>query len=252
MGKYNILNVTFNNITKSELLENFTEGILFTPNIDVVLNSHNIKDVYEAYQHASYVVCDSKVIGLFSPLAGIHIKEVIPGSSFFAEYYNFHKDDLSCKIFLLGAKKGVAEIAMKNINSKIGRNIVVGVYSPPLGFEKDSIESQKIVDIVDASRATVVVTGFSEPKQPIWIANNYKRFHSAKSFLALGSTIDFEAGIIKNVPVFYRKYALEWFYRIFSQPKRTIPRVIRDLSFFGLFLKQILGCYNNPFINSEK
>ena len=45
---------------------------------------------------------------LFGKLLKTPIKEAIPGSSFFTSYYMYHKNDADCKIFLLGAKEGIA------------------------------------------------------------------------------------------------------------------------------------------------
>lgn len=247
MDKIRILNVEFDNITKDELLKKYNRGLLLTPNVDVVLNNNSIKDVYNAYKKGSFVVCDSKIIGIFAPLVGFRFKEIIPGSLFFEDYYMYHANDPSCSIFLLGAANGVGEEAKKRINKKVGRTIVVGTYSPPIGFEKDDKEIKKIISIIDNSKATVVVTGLSEPKQPIWLARYMNDFSFAKSFLALGSTIDMEAGLINKAPSFYRNHSLEWLYRMFSQPKRTIPRVWRDLMFFWYLFLQIIGRYKNPF-----
>jgi UDP-N-acetyl-D-mannosaminuronic acid transferase (WecB/TagA/CpsF family) len=61
------------------------------------------------------VVCDSKILYLFGKLLKTPIKEAIPGSSFFTSYYMYHKDDANCKIFLLGAKEGIAAKAMERI-----------------------------------------------------------------------------------------------------------------------------------------
>lgn len=244
-----ILNVVFNNITKKELLESFHEGLLLTPNIDVVLNNNSNIEVYQAYKKGTFIVCDSRVLGKLAPILGYKFKEIIPGSLFFEDYYMYHAEDPDCRIFLLGAAEGVAEKAKKKINEIVGRDIVVGAYSPPMGFEKNKNEIEKIISIIDDSKATVVVTGLSEPKQPIWLANYMDRFANAKSFLALGSTIDMEAGLINRAPEFYRKHSLEWLYRMFSQPKRTIPRVWRDLTFFWFLFLQKIGRYNNPFEN---
>jgi UDP-N-acetyl-D-mannosaminuronic acid transferase (WecB/TagA/CpsF family) len=85
--------------------------------------------------------------------------EAIPGSSFFTSYYMYHKDDADCKIFLLGAKEGVAAKAMERINAKVGRQIVVGAYSPSFGFEKNEEECKEIVSIINKSGANVVLVG---------------------------------------------------------------------------------------------
>jgi len=42
-------------------------------------------------------------------------------------------------MFLLGAAPGVAQKAQKNINFKVGREMVVGTHSPSFGFEKKNM-----------------------------------------------------------------------------------------------------------------
>ena len=70
--------------------------------------------------------------------------EAIPGSSFFTAFYNYHKNNPNCKIFLLGAMDGVAQTAMHKINEKAGREIIVGAMSPSYGFEKKNEENERI------------------------------------------------------------------------------------------------------------
>lgn len=107
MNIVKILNTRINNITQQELLENLTEGVLVTPNLDHLIKLQKDREFYEVYQKAEWVVCDSKILYLFSKLLKTPIKEAIPGSSFFTSYYMYHKDDTDCKIFLLGAREGL-------------------------------------------------------------------------------------------------------------------------------------------------
>lgn len=66
--------------------------------------------------------------------------------------------------------------------------------------------------------------------------------------MALGATIDFEAGNIKRAPRWVQKCAMEWLYRIYCEPKRMFKRYIcDDLIFFWYLFKQVLGIYKNPF-----
>ena len=53
------------------------------------------------------------------------------------------------KIFLLGAKEGIAAKAMERINQKVGRNMVVGAHSPSFGFEKHDEECEELVYIMN-------------------------------------------------------------------------------------------------------
>jgi len=66
--------------------------------------------------------------------------------------------------------------------------------------------------------------------------------------MALGATIDFEAGNVKRAPKFFQKYALEWLYRFLMEPKRLFRRYfVHDIQFFYYFAKQLFGIYHDPF-----
>lgn len=163
-------------------------------------------------------------------------------------YCDYHAKDENIKIFLLGAKEGVGEVARKRINSRIGREIVVETYSPPFGFEKDEEECNHIVDILKKSEANVVLVGLGNPKQTKWIYKYKNELPNINLFMALGATIDFEAGNVKRAPEIFQKLALEWLYRFLKDPKRLFKRYfVDDMQFFYYFTKQLLGVYKNPF-----
>ncbi|MDO4184909.1 MAG: WecB/TagA/CpsF family glycosyltransferase [Bacteroidales bacterium] len=243
-----ILNIHINSLSEADLLKELDRGVLVTPNLDHLVKLQKDRDFYECYRKAEWVVCDSKVLYLASKLLPHPIKQAIPGSSFFTSYYMFHKNDFGCKIFLLGAKDGVASKAMARINEKIGRNIVVGAHSPSFGFEKNEIECSEIIHIINESGANVVLVGVGAPKQEKWIFKYKEQMPNVKLWMALGATIDFEAGNVKRAPQWMQTLSIEWFYRFLMEPKRLFKRYfIDDMTFFYYFSKQLLGVYNNPF-----
>ena len=243
-----VLNIDILNITRQQLLENLHEGVLITPNLDHLIKLQKDKEFYDCYKKAKWVVCDSNILRLFSKLLKKPFLEAIPGSSFFTSYYMYHKDDADCKIFLLGAKEGVAAKAMERINAKVGRQIVVGAYSPSFGFEKNEEECKEIVNIINKSGANVVLVGVGAPKQEKWIMKWKHMMPGVKVWMALGATIDFEAGNVKRAPKIYQKLAMEWLYRFTREPKRLFHRYfVDDMKFFWYFGKQLLGIYKDPF-----
>ena len=248
METVKVLNIDILNITRQQLLENLHEGVLITPNLDHLIKLQKDKDFYDCYKKAEWVVCDSNILRLFSKLLKTPFVEAIPGSSFFTSYYMYHKDDADCKIFLLGAKEGVAAKAMERINAKVGRQIVVGAYSPSFGFEKNEEECKEIVNIINKSGANVVLVGVGAPKQEKWIMKWKHLMPGVKVWMALGATIDFEAGNVKRAPKIYQKLAMEWLYRFTREPKRLFHRYfVDDMKFFWYFGKQLLGVYKDPF-----
>lgn len=248
MEKVKILNVRIQSITENGLLDSLKEGVLVTPNVDHLVKLQRDKEFYDVYQKAEWVVCDSKILYLLSKLLKHPLPEAIPGSSFFTAYYMYHKNDQNCKIFLLGAAEGIAEKAMKNINEKVGRRIVVGAHSPSYGFEKNEQECEELVRIVNESGANVLLVGVGAPKQEKWIMKYRDRMPGVDVFMALGATIDFEAGTLKRAPMIWQKCGMEWLYRVIKEPKRLFKRYfVDDMQFFYYFTKQLLGIYKNPF-----
>lgn len=250
METVRILNVDLLSLTKIELLQNLNKGVLITPNVDQLMKLQYDKDFYNICRQAEWVVCDSKILYLLSKLLKRSLPEAIPGSSFFAEYYLYHKDDPNCKIFLLGAMDGVAQKAMKRINEKVGRQIVVGAYSPSYGFERKDEENRVIYKMINESGANVVLVGVGCPKQEKWIDKHKTKMPHVDLWMALGATIDFEAGNVKRAPKIYQKLAMEWFYRFLMEPRRMFKRYfVDDMMFFYYFAKQLFGIYKNPFKN---
>lgn len=248
MQKIKILNIGIDNVSSLELLRSLKQGVLVTPNIDHLVKLQKNKELYNLYSKVEWIVCDSKVIYLFSRLLQCSLRDVIPGSSFFPKFYMYHKDDMDCRIFLLGAMEGVAVKAMENINQKVGRKIVVGAYSPSYGFEKEQNENEEIYKMINESGANVVLVGVGCPKQEKWIFTHKDKMPEVDIWMALGATIDFEAGNIKRAPRIFQILAMEWFYRFLKEPRRLFRRYfIDDIQFFYYFAKQLLGLYKDPF-----
>lgn len=243
-----ILNADIRNITRDELLRELKKGVLITPNLDHLVKLQRDPEFYECYSRAEWVVCDSRVLQLCSRLLPEAFPEAIPGSSFFPAFCDYHKNDADCRIFLLGAMDGVAAKAMDRINNRIGRKLVVGALSPSFGFEKNPDENADIVRIINASGANVVVVGVGAPKQEKWIMAHKDEMPGVDIWMALGATIDFEAGNVARAPRWVQRAGMEWFYRFCREPRRLFKRYfVDDTVFFYHFARQLLGLYKNPF-----
>jgi N-acetylglucosaminyldiphosphoundecaprenol N-acetyl-beta-D-mannosaminyltransferase len=245
-----VLNCNLTNIKISELLIKLTEGIIVTPNVDHLMQLQKDEVFYKVYQQADYVICDSKLVQLGSKFLGTPIIEKISGSDFFPAFCEYHKANDKIRIFLLGsARQDIVDTAQVNINQKIAREIIIQGLSPSFGFEKNEEECQKIICLINESGATVLAVGVGAPKQEKWIMKYKDQMPNVKIFMAIGATIDFEAGNIKRAPQWMSNHGLEWLYRLISEPKRLWKRyLVDDIPFFWLILKQKVGLYRNPWV----
>lgn len=252
MEKVNLLNISVDSLQLTEVLEKLKSGIVFTPNVDHLVRLQTDKDFLQVYSSADYKLCDSKILYYASKFLGTPIKEKISGSDLFPAFYNYHKADSRIKIFLLGANCGVAKRAQEQINKKVGRNIIVAAHSPSFGFENKPDECDRIIDKINKSKATVLAVGVGSPKQEKWICKYKDKLPHIQIFLAIGATIDFEAGQIKRSPKWMSDAGLEWLYRMMSEPKRLWKRyLVDDLPFLWLIIQQKFNWYKAPMLDEQ-
>lgn len=255
MDIVDFLNVSIHNTTTTELLKdlNHNGGVVVTPNVDHLVKIQSDRELLQAYYHSNYRVCDSKILQYMSGFLGNPIKERISGSDLFPAFYEYNKYNEDVRIFLLGAKAGVAQKALENINRKVGREIVVAAHSPSFGFEKNEQECHDIIERINHSEATVLAVGVGAPKQEKWIAKYRDQLPKIKIFLAIGATIDFEAGEVQRSPKVMSDLGLEWLYRLSCEPNRLWKRYLVDsLPLFWLVGKQKLDRYRfSPYLQTE-
>lgn len=242
LSDVNILGASVQNISREQLLERLDCGVLFTPNVDQIMRMRKDREYREIFHRADFRVCDSKIVQLASRFLGTPLKEKISGSDFFPIYCAHHAGNPEVRIFLLGAGPGVAAEALRRINLRLGSELVIGAHSPSFGFERNPAESDSIVDMINRSGATVVAVGLGAPKQEKWIMAHRARMPRVRVFMAIGATLDFEAGNIERAPEWMSAWALEWMFRLLKEPRRLWRRyLVDDMPFLWLIVKQRLG-----------
>jgi exopolysaccharide biosynthesis WecB/TagA/CpsF family protein len=234
-----ILNIPIDSISIHDFLNQLKQGVVFTPNVDHLMKLQKDDDFLKAYVKADYRVCDSQVLMFASKFLGTPIKARISGSDLFPLFCDHHRHNESVKIFILGGAEGVAEQAKNRINDRIGRKIVVQAHSPSFGFEKNEAECKAIINLIRQSSANVLVVGLGAPKQEIWITKYKEQLPNIDIFMAVGASIDFEAGHKQRAPQLMTKLGLEWFYRLITEPSRLWKRyLLDDMPFLWLILKE--------------
>ena len=253
--RVNILNVPIDNMSMYDLLDRLRYGgVVFTPNVDHLVKLQKDRHFYQTYLEADYRMCDSQLIFYASRFLNQPICEKVSGSDLFPAFYSYYSKDKNVKIFLLGGLEGVAKLASQRINQKVGRNMVVSYYSPPFGFENDPVECDKIVELINSSGANVLAVGVGAPKQEKWIIKYKSCLKNVSIFLAIGATIDFEAGNIKRAPSWMSFAGLEWLYRLILEPGRLWRRyLVEDVAFFALIWRQKFNLgQKNKFLRKKK
>lgn len=203
-----------------------------TPNVDHAVQLQENPLLAAAYRDADLILADGHPIVWASRLLRRPLPERVPGSELVPALFetcNQQQDPI--RVFLLGARPGVALTAAANMRRQWPHVETVGVYSPPLGFENDERECNFILGRLALCRPDVVIVGLGAPKQEIWVHRHHRQI-PAKVALCVGATIDFLAGEQKRAPVWMQRSGFEWLHRLASQPRRLLGRYARDAWIF--------------------
>jgi N-acetylglucosaminyldiphosphoundecaprenol N-acetyl-beta-D-mannosaminyltransferase len=245
-----LLNVDVDNITMDELVDSFREGLLLTLHVDMIMKLQKDREFYEILPEFDVVTCDSQVLFAASKVLGTPLKERVSGSDFFPRFYTRHKDDPSVTVFICGGGPGVAEVARRNVNAKVGREMVVGADSPPFDYDVRPGEIERMIDTINASRASVLVAGLGAGRQEKFIVGHRERMPHVKTFLPLGGTIDYEAGALRRPASWVTDAGLEWLYRLFREPRQRWRRyLVHQPPVLYRLAQQWVGRYRDPFSN---
>lgn len=202
-----------------------------TPNVDHAVIFQENEGLREAYREASLVLADGAPVVWVSKLLNRPLPGRVTGSDLVPALFTASVARKPLRVFLLGAAPGVAERAARAIESRWGTVSIVGTYSPPIGFERDETENDKIVSLVNESRPDCLILGLGAPKQELWIHKTKGRL-KAPVALCVGATIDFLAGEKPRAPRWMRTVGAEWVFRVASEPNRLFKRYARDAWIF--------------------
>ncbi|TPE20415.1 WecB/TagA/CpsF family glycosyltransferase [Clostridium perfringens] len=233
MSRVKILNTEVDNITMDEavnkidnIINKRTPKYVVTPNLDHIVQLEKDLELQEVYKNAELIVTDGMPLIWISHLNGMPIKEKISGSDLFPAICKL-ADKRNYSIFLLGAAEGVAKKAGEKLQKKYPGLNIAGTFSPEYGFEKDENKIKDIINIINESNVDILAVGLGAPKQEKFIYRIIKEINVPVS-LAIGATIDFEAGNVKRAPKWMQENGLEWFYRLIKEPRRLFKRYLKD------------------------
>ncbi len=243
-----LLNVEVDNITMDELVDSFREGLLLTLHVDMIMKLQKDREFYEILPHFDVVTCDSQILHAAARMLGTPLKERVSGSDFFPRFYAKHKDDPSVTVFICGGAPGVAEVARRNLNAKLGREMVVGTDSPPLDYDRKPDVIERMISRINESKATVLLVGLGAGRQEKFIVKYRDRLPHVKTFLPLGGTIDYEANTLRRPAAWVTNAGLEWLYRLLREPRQRWHRyLVHQPPVLYRLAQQRLGLYRNPF-----
>lgn len=233
MKKQKLLNTYVNNLDMGETLLAIDDMIkrkekkyVVAINVDVVMKIEKDSYLKEITDNADMVLVDGKPLIWISKMHKRPVKAKISGSDLVPLLCTeaAHK---GYSLFIIGGKDGIAEQAKIKLKQQHPTINIVGTYAPPIGFESDKNELEKINNMISEKKPDLLIACFGCPKQEKWIYENYKKYDATVSICA-GATVDFLAGNVSRAPKWMSDHGLEWFYRFLQEPRRLFKRYFVD------------------------
>lgn len=213
-----VLGVVFDDMTLAEAAETGAalagDGFHYvvTPNPELVMLARTDQAYHALLNGADLVLPDGIGIVYAARILGRPLRARVPGIDFACALMKLLERD-GKRLFLLGARPGVAEKAAENLRKTYPCLTVCGVHD---GYFTDDLP---VTEAIRAADADVVFVCLGAPKQEKWMAEQGPAT-GAHLTVGLGGSLDVFAGTVKRAPVFWQRLGLEWLYRLLRQPSR--------------------------------
>jgi alpha-1,3-mannosyltransferase len=152
-------------------------------------------------------------------LYGSPFPENLNGTDFVPNYLRRTKHRY--RIFLLGAKPGIAERAAHRLSIVCPGHNVVGCRNGH--FDRD--QASEIADLIRCSKADLLLVAMGNPKQELFI-HEHLAGTGCRLGIGVGALFDFLAGDVLRAPLWVQRWRLEWVYRLLQEPSRLAGRYL--------------------------
>ncbi len=221
------------NKAKNALDNNGAQRIFFTPNLEILNGARQSAAVRKILNSASISLPDGIGLRVVAFLVGTPLKNTVPGIDFGENLFNLAEKTCS-RVFLLGAKDGIAQRAARNLRMKIPNLNISGTHHGY--FDDDEIDS--ICKKINESGADILIVCRGFPKQEKFVMLAKSKLPKIKIFACLGGSLDVWSGKVKRAPTLVQKIHLEWLWRILLEPERaerlflSLPTLVSALKIF--------------------
>lgn len=249
-GTVVVLGVPFKDVSFADVVEWVKQrvrsrcpGYIATANLDFIMQAWRDPEQQRILLEADLVVADGIPIVWLSRLMGFGLKERVTGSDLVPMFAELCARE-GFGLYGLGGAPGVAEKAMANLSRRYPGLRVAGCYSPPKA-DVLTMNNAEILAKLDAAKPDILLVAFGAPKQEKWV-NMHIRDWRVPVSIGVGGSLDFLAGAQKRAPRIVQKCALEWLWRMLSDPRRLFKRYTANLFFFAVALIKLLVLRYGP------
>lgn len=209
-------------------------GWVVTPNLDHLRRLTRDRQTAELCSGATLMVADGMPLIWASRIQGTPLPERVAGSDLISTL-SAAAAAHDRSIFLLGGAGDTSVRAAAVLRQRHPNIRIVGIDSPPIGFEKNPAELARISAMLQEAAPDIVFVALGSPKQEQLIASLRPKM-PATWWLGIGISFSFLCGEVKRAPRWVQHLGLEWVHRLVQEPRRLARRYLVECIPFGIQL----------------
>lgn len=212
-----------------------------TLNLDHVVKMRSSPDFLEAYSKHSHITADGNPIVWLSRLSG-HQIDLVPGSELIDPVCDI-ANSLDMPVAFLGSTQASLDETTRVLKSRYPGLQVTAQIAPEMGFDPTGPAADACIEQLQASGARVCFLALGAPKQEIFASYAAPKL-AQTGFFSIGAGLDFISGTQTRAPKLAQALALEWLWRLLSNPGRFAGRYGKCIALLPGLLRDALRARN--------
>ena len=209
-------------------------GWVITPNLDHLRRATRDEGYRALLEEGDLMLADGMPLIWAAKMQGTPLPQRVAGSSLVGVL----AQAIAARgrsLYLLGGAPGAAQAAADVLRQRCPGLNIVGMYCPPMGFERDEQQMKIIRDQLHQVKPDIVYVALGSPKQELLI-QQVRRDLPASWWLGVGISLSFLGGQVRRAPRWMQKVGLEWLHRLCQEPGRLARRYLVEGIPFALHL----------------
>lgn len=194
--------------------------LIYYVNADCMLISFKDKEYCSILNKADCVYSDGAGVVLGARIMGKSIPKRSTAADFMPRFCEVFAE-YGFRIFLLGAKMGVAEEAAEKLVKRIPHLKIAGTHHGY--FNKE--DTGGVIAKINSVKPDLLLVGFGAPIQEKWIYRNINSLDVSVAW-GVGGLFDFISGRTWRGPSWLLDNGFEWLCRLIAEPKRLWYRYL--------------------------
>lgn len=244
LGKKELKNFSISTGKYSQFIDDITSlaaarvsSTVYFANVHMFIEAHNDNEFKNLINNSDIVTPDGQPLAwIMKVFYGIRQDRVSAMDMLPDLLHQMEKEKLP--VYFYGGTQSMLDQANNFICKKYPNLQIAGMYSPPFRPLTED-EKNEVVNKINAASPAIVFVFLGCPKQEKWMAGMKGKVNAVMA--GVGGAVPVTIGLQKRAPIWMQKYALEWLYRFFQEPKRLFKRyTVTNSQFMWLMIKEYI------------